>query len=133
MNPNTNPNRLCGVFVVALRRKHVGPRLRTGQYFPTTLAASQHLGYRSDIVARHLQLSFDDGVARVGGVYFKTAKQIYIDWKRSGWTSHAPWLIKQFPFVRERRIDLRELRPRVENKVSLAVAAGNGPAPEYEI
>lgn len=104
------PNRICGVFVMGARRKHDGPRVREGLYFPSTLAASQSLGHRSDIVARHLYLSNTLGVARVGGVWFKTAKQMYID-DRGSCGEFAKWLLKQFPFIRERKVIFND-RPR---------------------
>ena len=108
------PNRICGVFVIGARRRHEGNKIRAGQYFPTTLAASQYLGYRSDIVKRHLYLSNTIGVARVGGVWFKTAKQIYID-DRGSCGEYYRWLLKQFPFIRDRRVVFND-KPRWTKK-----------------
>ena len=131
------PNRICGVCVVGARRRHEGNKFRSGQYFPTTLAASRYLGYKSDIVARHILLYWQEGCGVVGGVWFKTAKQMYKDAQPGSLSGHYNWLVKQFPFIKERKVIFNE-RPRwskrrarlldLPHKPKLAA-----PEPEYHI
>ena len=141
MNATTSkprrPNRICGVFVTAAKRNHQGPKIREGQYFPSTRAASRYLGFKSDIVAKNILLSWYDGCGVVGGIWFKTAKQMYKDAQPGSASGHYNWLVKQFPFIKERRVIFND-RPRWSKRRARMLdlpyrPKPPAPEPEYQI
>src|SRR5262249_52011729 len=114
--------RLSGVFVMYVRRRmYKGPRLRYWQYFPSTLAASRYMGYKSDAVANSIHRGnacdfsgnpLDPGTAQVRGVYFRTANALYSIWRALRGSYAGEQLAKHMPFLFDGTFQFRPPAPK---------------------
>jgi hypothetical protein len=121
-----------------IRGYYKGPRISDHQFFPSTLAASEHMGFTGDKVGREIRRSLRAGRATVSGVHFITAKQADINYK-SGLFSFTKLMQKHFPFVFERKVQVAGFTPRTyvppspQPPPAPVRTVAPGPEPEYYI
>src|SRR5215472_14085501 len=73
--------RLPGVFVIEVKPEYSGPPVDEGHYFPSSLQASQFLGFRSDVVGKALHRAKQENTnferALISGIEFQTVNRAY--------------------------------------------------------
>jgi hypothetical protein len=79
-----------GVIVRRVRKPYAGRRFRYDQYFSSSLTASKHMGYRSDVVGKTIRRESKsrhyEGYVVVNGVYLQSARNLYDQLKAAGST-----------------------------------------------